>query len=141
MNKPVNKFKKPFKSKMCLKSETLLSDVDVMLSQVNLLFSEINQKMSRSQVPVQSKLLLPRLEVILSEITWLVSLSQDCSSSSADLSWDQDHDYYVYSEDDDHHEFNINFSDVSACRDERVLDAPDSVEERTACQFEVFAAL
>ena len=95
---------------MCLKSETLLSDVDVMLSQVNLLFSEINQKMSRSQVPVQSKLLLPRLEVILSEITWLVSLSQDCSSSSADLSWDQDHDYYVYSEDDDLHEFDINFS-------------------------------
>ena len=118
---------------MCLKSETLLSDVDVMLSQVNLLFSEINQKMSRSQVPVQSKLLLPRLEVILSEITWLVSLSQDCSSdvvTDQDLSWDVDHDYYVYSEDDDHHEFNINFSDVSACRDERVLDAPDSGEER-----------
>ena len=42
------------------------------------MFSEINQKMSRSPVLVQSKMLLPRVNFILSEIKQFVSLTQDC---------------------------------------------------------------
>ena len=65
---------------MCFKSESLLSDVDVRLSQVNVLFSEINQIMSKRQAAVQSRKLLPRLDFILSEISWLVAISNDCVS-------------------------------------------------------------
>jgi len=61
-----------FQSRYCL------SDVDVRLSQAHVLFSEINQMMSKCPEPVQSRKLLPRLDVILSEISSLVALSQDC---------------------------------------------------------------
>ena len=83
---------------MCFKSESLLSDVDVMLSQVHLLFSEINQKVSSSPVLVQSQMLLPRIEVVLSEISWLVSLSQPQNvvkdEELESLGWDHNYDYY-----------------------------------------------
>ena len=58
-----------------------LSDIDVKLSSINVLFSQINQMMSSSPVTAdESKLLLPRVNFILSEIKCLVSLSQDCCS-------------------------------------------------------------
>ena len=63
-------------------SVNCLSDVDVKLSQVNVLMSEINQLISQCPVPVQSKQLLPRVNQILSEMTFVVAFAQsDCSSS------------------------------------------------------------
>ena len=66
---------------MFLKSNCL-SDVDIKLSQVNVLMSEINQIISQRPVPVKSKILLPRIDQILSEMAFVVSNVQtDCSSS------------------------------------------------------------
>ena len=79
---------------MCFKSESLLSDVDVKMSEVHVLLSEINQILLSSLVPVQSTLLLPRLEVILSEITWIVSLSTNKEEDGVSLGWDHNYDYY-----------------------------------------------
>ena len=58
-----------------------MSDIDVRLSQVYLLLSEINQIISKCPEPVQSRQLLPRVDVILSEMTWIVALSQDDGSA------------------------------------------------------------
>ena len=58
-----------------------LSDVDLKMSQVNVLLSEINQEMSSSLAPVQSSfLLLPRVQIILSEIkySYIVSIFTRC---------------------------------------------------------------
>ena len=88
-----------------------LSEADVKLSQINVLFSEINQTMSTS--PVQSSLLLlPRIQIILSEINQFVQYTQqlrdediddDCSSEADDeccqdasLEWDNNHYYNLY---------------------------------------------
>ena len=73
--------------KMLLKSSSCSSDVDVMLSPVNVLFSEINRKVSRSPVRVDLTQLLPRVDLILSEIRSLVAVSQ-CGDVHVD---DDDH--------------------------------------------------
>ena len=75
-----------------------LSEVDVKLSQVNVLMSEINQLISQCPVPVQSRKLLPRINVILSEMTFVVSYAQTDSSSGDDsddgsLIWDSNYTY------------------------------------------------
>ena len=76
-----------------VESSNCLSDVDVKLSHVHLLLSEINQTMSNCHVPfVQSRKLLPRYNFILSEIKSLVSWTQDCPNpvdvyDDGDSSW------------------------------------------------------
>ena len=76
-----------------VESSNCLSDVDVKLSHVHLLLSEINQTMSNCHVPfVQSRKLLPRYNFILSEIKSLVSWTQDCPNpvdvyDDEDSSW------------------------------------------------------
>ena len=122
-----------------------LSEVDIRLSQINILFSEINQIISVSQVPVnQSKMLLPRVNFILSEIKLFVAAqSPDYSSNDdgrstegfddddqfhydecSDLEWDNNyqdyyHLYYDYDEDgrDDEEK-------APTCREECVIDDP-----------------
>ena len=81
--------------KMMIQSNCL-SEVDVKLSQVNVLMSEINQLISQCPVPVQSRKLLPRINVILSEMTFVVSYAQTDSSSGDDsddesLIWDSNY--------------------------------------------------
>ena len=72
-------------------ASSYLSEVDVKLSQINVLFSEINQLMSPSQVPTyQSRLLLPRVDIILSEIMSFVSYSKDRGSDIEESHDDQD---------------------------------------------------
>ena len=75
---------------MCVQSNCLLSDVDVKLSSVNVLFAEINQLMSSRPVPlVQSRTLLPRVETILSEINWFVrQAQQDVKEDVESLDYD-----------------------------------------------------
>ena len=85
-----------------VESSNCLSDVDVKLSHVHLLLSEINQTMSNCHVPfVQSRKLLPRYNFILSEIKSLVSWTQDCPNpvdvyDDGDSSWwwDDNKQYY-----------------------------------------------
>ena len=74
-------------------TSSYLSEVDVKLSQINVLFSEINQLMSPSQVPAyQSRLLLPRIDIILSEIMSFVSYSKDRGSENPNEESHDDHD-------------------------------------------------
>ena len=115
---------------MCYKSESLLSDVDMLLSQVNVLMSEINVKMSSCRV--QSKLLLPRVSTILSEMEFLVKISQNEGDDDDDddneesygdgsLGWDHKYDY-----DNNYYDLNNNlsFSSISFLED----DDHDNVE-------------
>ena len=83
-------------------SQSCLSEVDIALSQVNTLLSEVNIKLSVCPVEVR-KLILPRIQCILSEVEWTVSMSSDedsdgdGSSYCADvesLSWDSSGDIY-----------------------------------------------
>ena len=95
-------------------SESCLSEVDISLSQVNTLLSEVNMKLAVCPVEVR-KSILPRIQHILSEMMWTVSMSSeessesecDVSSYSADvesLSWDSSEDFYYklyYEEEED----------------------------------------
>ena len=94
---------------MLQSSCSCLSDIDVKLSKINVLFSEISQLLSPSHVPVfQSRKLLPRIDIILSEIMSFVSYTQDgapdndesCSVDLSDLEmeWDDNHNnfYHLY---------------------------------------------
>ena len=98
-----------------------LSEVDVKLSKVHVLLSEINQTISECPNLVQSRKLLPRVNVILSEITLVVSFAQtDCSSSIDEdndditsLEWDSYNNYNYY----DHLYFDNNF-DLSSMFDD-----------------------
>ena len=127
-----------------------LSDVDVKFSLINVLFSEINQMMSTSPVPVRSRLLLlPRVQIILSELNQFVMSTQkfpyedDDTSGvgdshpdpSLELEWDNYQDSYYhlyynyedgafYSSDDDKEEDN-NSCDEEEC----VIDDPTCREE------------
>ena len=100
-----------------IQSRSCLSDVDVKLSQVHMLLSEINQTMSISPVPfVQSRKLLPRYNFILSEIKWFVALSQNCCEGDADddetesLWWDNNNNYHLY--------YNFSFVDADEIIDD-----------------------
>ena len=106
------------------------SDIDVALSQVNVILSEVNSKLELC--PAESrKNVLSRLSNILNEMMWTVSLSSEGSSDSdvsssysADvesMSWDNSEDlyrlYYDNDEDEDEDYENddhgpIQFSDV-----------------------------
>ena len=113
-----------------------LSDVDLKLSQINVMFSEINQKMSRSPVLVQSKMLLPRVNFILSEIKQFVSLTQDCcdeeepsnASTSFNLEWDNNYNQY----------YNLYYYDSSTVEDDdyNVPRHEDSEYDRHAAHYE-----
>ena len=82
----------------------LLSDVDEILSQVNVLLTEANTKLSQCPDPVQSRnFILSRVQHILEEVQWTVSLSEEDVSSvnnntSPDLTmeWDsyEEQSYY-----------------------------------------------
>ena len=83
-----------------IQSSNCLSDVDVLLSQVNVLLSEINVKLSSCR-DVKFNQLLPRVGNILSEMEFIVKLSQvdvDTSTNEVDdvintsMGWD--HNYY-----------------------------------------------
>ena len=61
----------------------LLSDVDSILSQVNVLLTEANMKLSQCPDPVQSRnFILSRVQHILEEVQWTVSLSEEDVSSN-----------------------------------------------------------
>ena len=86
---------------MCVQSSCLLSDVDVLMSKVHVLLSEINQKVSKC--PVAPTQLLPRVGVILSEMELIVALSQSNSVDDGDddesLDWDNydyNHHHHIY---------------------------------------------
>ena len=105
-----------FQSSLCL------SDVDVKLSQVNVLLSEINVIISKCPDQVQSKKLqlLPRVDQILSELTFVVSFAQDDCSSDDDenddirsLEWDDKFNHY-----DDYYDLYIGDEEVLELRDE-----------------------
>ena len=124
-------------------SESCLSEVDICLSQVNTLLSEVNTKLAICPVEVR-KLILPRIQCILSEVEWTVSMSSDESSDSdgddgssycADvesLSWDSSGDIYrLYYDEDENYEGRsseiddhgpIDFSEESSADDEVVPD-------------------
>ena len=99
-----------------------LSEVDVKLSQVNVLMSEINHLISQCPVPVQSRKLLPRINVILSEMTFVVSYAQTDSSSGEDID-DESLKKDVNDGDDDYDNIAIR---VMARR--RLLIHPDDVD-------------
>ena len=79
---------------MCVQSSCLLSDVDVLMSKVHVLLSEINQKVSKC--PVAPTQLLPRVGVILSEMELIVALSQSNSVDNGDDDESLDWDNYDY---------------------------------------------
>ena len=97
-------------------SVNVLSEIDLLLSNVNVEMSEVCSKMSA--IPVQSRSnYLPRIGILLSTLEETVSSSIISSpESSFDMSWDSDHDYYVYSEEED--------TKYDACDEECVIDLP-----------------
>ena len=107
-------------------SINVLSEIDLLLSNVNVELSSVSFKMSSLPVNLRPKY-LPRIGVMLSTIESLVSSSSSSSSSSSgastcsDLSWDPDHDYYVYSEEED----NTTMNGLNDC----VFDLPTSSDE------------
>ena len=113
-----------------------VSEIDLMLSSVNVKMSEACFRMS--SIPVQSRSnLLPRIDILLTTLKAMVSSSSVSMSTSvsscSDLSWDSEHDYCVYSEDDDDFDLNMNIVeqlDLPDCDEERVNDPPDCDEER-----------
>ena len=131
-------------------SQSCLSEVDIALSQVNTLLSEVNTKLSVCPVEVR-KLILPRIQCILSEVEWTVSMSSDESSDSdgddgssycADvesLSWDSSGDIYrLYYDEDENYEGRsseiddhgpINFPEDSSADDEVVPDEDKDEDE------------
>ena len=115
-----------------MSSRNVLSEIDLMLSQVNIELSSVSVKMS--SVPVKSRpKFLPRIGIMLSTLESLVSSSTSSSSeSSSALSWDPDHDFYVYSEEDDPvNDINEDYSvfDYSTCGEECVTDSSGCGEE------------
>ena len=100
-----------------------LSDVDVILSQIHVMFSEINQKMSSCPANVQSQMLLPRVDIILSEIMLFVSLSQDCDDANVNDSLDASMEWDV-------NDYNNNF--YSLCYDVNLTD--DASENKETVQ-------
>ena len=117
---------------MFLKSVCLLSEVDILMSQVNVLMSEINTKLSRC--PVNSYKLLPRVARLLSEMEFVVSLSQNTVPELSDnddydnisLDWDSYnnpnyYDLHIYDS------YNHNMSSSTAHHVEE--DYHDGVEE------------
>ena len=113
-----------------------VSEIDLMLSSVNVKMSEACFRMS--SIPVQSRSnLLPRIDILLTTLKAMVSSSSVSMSTSvsscSDLSWDSEHDFCVYSEDDDDFDLNMNIVeqlDLPDCDEERVNDSPDCDEER-----------
>ena len=94
-------------------SVSVMSNVDIKLSEVHNLLVEVNEELSRSP-DVSRSHVLSRVQYILSEMQWTVSLSSEessdsgsvVSSYSADvesLSWDSSGDFYklYYDEDDE----------------------------------------
>ena len=97
-----------------------LSEVDVFLSQVNVLMTEVNKKLGDCSVGSR-KVILPRIYNIIEELEWTMSLSEDggekegdCTYSGAfsppaslssdtfdveSLSWDHSDFYKLYFED------------------------------------------
>ena len=68
-----------------------LSEVDQLLSEVNVKLCEANVKLSKSFEVQSKRKLLPRVQMILSELEWIVDMSdeEDVSVSSCEsLSWD-----------------------------------------------------
>ena len=132
-------------------SVSVLSEIDLMLSNVNVELSSVSFKMSSLPVKIRPNY-LPRIGVLLSTIESLVSSSSTSSSyyasSCSDLSWDSNHDYYVYSEkDDDEFDLNMNIveecdgavhsagseecvKDLSACGEECMIDLADCDQEQ-----------
>ena len=110
----------------------LLADVDEILSQVNVMLSNANRKLSMCQDPVKSRnFILSRVQHILEEVQWTVSLSEedvssDSSSTSPDVTmeWDDYEEKSFYqtvfineeTEDDDHGQCSDS-SDVSSAED------------------------
>ena len=113
-------------------SVNILSEIDLLLSNVNVEMSEVCSRMS--SVPVQSRFsYLPRIGILLTTLESLVSSSgMSSTESSLNMSWDSNHDYYMYSEEENtkyelcDEEF---FIDLPACDEERVIDSPACDEE------------
>ena len=82
----------PTKSKLFVKMKSsYLSEVDQLLSEVNVKLCEANVKLSKSFEVKSKRKLLPRVQMILSELEWIVDMSdeEDVSVSSCEsLSWD-----------------------------------------------------
>ena len=112
-----------------IQSSSCLSDIDVRLSQVYLLLSEINQIISKCPEPVQSRQLLPRVDVILSEMTWIVTQSQEDGSavdgddSYVSLNWDTyNHSNYYNLFHDSYNNSNQNLSFLFDTEEEDEVD-------------------
>jgi len=69
-----------------------LSDVDQLLSEVNVKLCEANVKLSRSYEIKSRRMLLPRVQMILSELEWIVDIFNEDDdsrmSSCESLTWD-----------------------------------------------------
>ena len=117
-------------------SVSVMSNVDIKLSEVHNLLVEVNEELSRSP-DVSRSHVLSRVQYILSEMQWTVSLSSDENSDSGScysgdvesLSWDSSGDIYklYYNEDEEDDEERsseiddhgpINFSEDSFAEDE-----------------------
>ena len=122
---------------MCIKFQSsCLSDVNMLLSEVSALMSEINVKMSNCRV--QSKLLLPRVSTILSEMEYIVKLSQSVENvvddvhadeeSLGDGSWDYNYDYH-----NNYYDLNnLSFSSIGFCEDDvhvNVVEGQDNHDD------------
>ena len=97
-------------------SSSVLSEIDFMLS-----FLPV-----KTQVFAKNWCLVSTIESLVSGVVILIQyIVLICINS--DLSWDSEHDYYIYSEkEDDDYDYGFNLPD---CHKERVGDSQDCAKE------------
>ena len=62
-------------------------EVDQLLSEVKVKLCEANVKLSKSFEVKSRRMLLPRVQMILSELEWIVDISDSRMSSCESLTW------------------------------------------------------
>ena len=79
-------------SRLVKMKSSCLSEVDQLLAEVNVKLCEANVQLSQSFEVKSRRILLPRVQMILTELEWIVKISDDDDSdtslSSCSLSWD-----------------------------------------------------
>ena len=110
--RPVKNLVTDYTQRSVKMSVSVMSSVDIKLSEVHNLLVEVNEELSRSP-DVSRSHVLSRVQYILSEMQWTVSLSSDENSDSGScysgdvesLSWDSSGDIYKLYYDEDEEDY------------------------------------
>ena len=128
------------KSKLFVKMmSSCLSEVDQMLAEVNVKLCEINVKMSRSFEVKPRRKLLPRVQMILTELEWIVEMSDDDDSDSSlsscgSLSWDNFNERKCEMSDTEELSENLTDDDYEVSSIASISSSPSEQEEEESLE-------